>query len=425
MDEYFLQYLWNFQKFDSPRLTLTDGAALSVFKTGYQNHNSGPDFLEAHVKINELHWSGSVEVHYKSSDWNRHGHASDQAYQNVVLHVVWIHDNDILIDGNPIPTFEMSKCVNADLEQSYRQYINQPEVIRCAAHLAAFPEIQVRAMLDKSLAARLQQKARNVTAILEDTRGDWEETAYRVMCRSFGFKINQEAFTRLSEALPYQIIRKYHLNETLVFALIFGMAGFLDNPIDEYQTGLRTEFDFLKGKHNLVPVLMRHHWKSGKMRPANFPSVRIAQLAAFTTYSNQLFSNLLKISTTKEAHEFINRPLPEYWQCHYDFNKETSRKINLGKSSTNILIINSIVPILTAYAKYLDEVKYLEQAGNILDHLNAESNHVIDKWKKHGITPKNAADSQGLIYQYTELCKKRKCLRCNLGVAILSKTLSS
>ncbi|MEQ8473345.1 MAG: DUF2851 family protein [Marinoscillum sp.] len=425
MDEYFLQYLWNFQKFDAPNLQLVDGVSLTVFKTGFQNHDSGPDFLEAQLKLDELTWSGSVEIHYKSSDWKRHGHSTDRAYDNVILHVVWEHDCEIEINGKAIPTFEMKHFVSTGIEQSYRHYINQPQTIRCTQTISEINEIHIHGMLDKALAARLQQKGRKVTEILKDTDGDWEETAYRVICRNFGFKTNDEAFRRLAESLPYHILRKYHQKEDQVFALIFGMAGYLEKMDDEYQSKLRSEFDYLVPKHGLSPNLMRHHWKHGKMRPANFPSIRLAQFATFIAHSKQIFAHLLNIADIKSAQVFLNPGLPAYWQTHYDFNKPSTRHYRLGKSSINTIIINSIVPILTAYAKYLDEVKYLEQASQILENLSAESNHIINQWKSVNITPSNAADSQALIFQYNELCKKKKCLRCNIGVSILNKTFAS
>lgn len=424
MDEYFLQYLWNFQKLDSQALVLTDGSKLSVFTTGYQNHDSGPDFLEAKIKIDDLTWSGSVEIHYKSSDWIRHHHHTDKAYENVVLHVVWKHDTEITINDKPIPTLALSDYVGAEIENAYRHYINQPHTIRCADQVIKIPQIQVTAMLDKALAARMKQKAEQVLAILADAEGDWEETAYRVIAKTFGFKTNQESFIKLSSTLPYSVLRKYCGNEQQVYALVFGMAGYLDDPVDSYQQQLHEEFKYLSKKHQLQPHLMKHHWKQARMRPANFPTVRLAQFAAMLTHTPKLFVYLLEISDIKSAQSLLGKPVSDYWTSHFNFGKPSTRKMKLGTSSLNILIINAITPILTAYSKYIDEVSYVEQAQKILEALKPESNHIVDQWATCSIKPKNAADSQGLIYQYNELCKRKKCLLCNIGMAILKPKLT-
>ncbi|MEQ8583538.1 MAG: DUF2851 family protein [Marinoscillum sp.] len=420
MDEYFLQFLWKFQKFASKELVLSNGSSLTVFQTGHQNHDSGPDFLEAKIKIDDLTWSGSVEIHYKSSDWKRHNHQTDRAYENVILHVVWINDGEILIDQEPIPTLEMSRYVSANLEQEYRRYINQPEVIRCGPGLSDIPQIQVSAMIDRAVASRLQEKSIRVLETLEQQGGDWEETAYQTLARDFGFKTNADAFQKLASSLPYHIIRKHAGKELQVYALVFGMAGFLEDPVDEYQENLRNEFEFLSKKFQLHRMLDRHHWKHSKMRPANFPSVRLSQFAAFLAQENQLLASLLNISGLKEAIGFLQKNLPDYWKSHFDFGKTTNKSPRIGTKSIENIVINSLAPVLGAYSKYLDEVVYLERAQHILEQLPPESNHVIKKWIDKGVTPGNGAETQGLIYQYQSFCVQKKCLRCNIGMSILN-----
>ncbi len=420
MDEYFLQFLWKFQKFESKELILSNGSSLTVFQTGHQNHHSGPDFLEAKIKIDDLTWSGSVEIHYKSSDWNRHKHQTDRAYENVILHVVWINDGDILVNEEPLPTLEMSQYVATNLEQEYRRYINQPEVIRCGPKLGDIPQVQISAMIDRAVASRLQWKSVRVLDTLEQLGGDWEETVYQTLARNFGFKTNAEAFLKLASSLPYHVIRKHAGKEQQIYALIFGMAGFLEDPVDEYQASLSTEFSYLSKKFQLHRMLDRHHWKHAKMRPANFPSVRLSQFAAFLTQENQLLANLLNISGRKEAVGFLQKSLPDYWNSHFDFGKPTTKSPRIGTKSIENIIINSLAPVLGAYSKYLDEVIYLERAQHILEQLPPESNHIIQKWIDRGVTPGNGAETQGLIYQYQSFCSPKKCLRCNIGMFILN-----
>ncbi len=419
MDELFIQYLWRFQKFDSSNLLLTDGRPLVVFNTGNQNEHAGPDFKEAKLKIDDLIWSGSVEIHYRSSDWNRHNHQNDKAYENVILHVVWIHDRDIAVGQQIIPTLELSQYVDDSLSNSYRQYINQPETILCSDNLKKMPSITISSMLDRALTSRLQQKSEFVLDQLSACNDDWEEVTYRVMAKNFGFKTNAETFERLAKSLPYRVLRKYHGKPTQAFALIFGMAGFLETPQDEYQERLKNEFDFLSKKHNLSPELMHHHWKYAKMRPANFPSVRLAQFASILTANHQLFSQLIVTESVKDIKSIIHKPLPEYWQKHFDFGKPSTRNQQIGTSSMENMIINSVVPVLSAYSIYLDEISYLEKAQQILEQLPTEKNSVTKKWMKAGIKTEHAGDSQALIYQYKELCIKKRCLNCNIGISIL------
>ncbi len=425
MDEYFLQYLWQFQKFNANSLHLTGGSILKVLHPGYQNHGSGPDFHEAKVKIDDLIWSGSVEIHFKSSDWLRHKHHEDRAYDNVILHVVWKHDKEIAIAGSPIPTIELKSYIQENIELAYRQYINQPEVIRCQHQLKDLSQLHIISMMDRAITDRLKAKSKLILNMLDNNKNDWEETTYQVLAKNYGFKTNQEPFERLANSLPFAILRKYQNKPKSVEALLFGMAGYLDTADDSYCSELTDEFTYLTKKHQLTPVLKRHHWKHARMRPANFPAVRLAQFASLITNSSQLFAQLIDVRTLEQCESLIKNNLSQYWTTHYDFEKETSRTYQIGKSALENIIINSIVPLLAAYSKYLDEVKYLETAQELLEQLPSERNHILKKWMAIGINPQNASESQALIHQYNELCKNKKCLQCNLGISILSPKLST
>lgn len=421
MDEYFLQFLWKFQKFQQKPLLLSNGDELVVFHPGHQNHHSGPDFLEANIKINALTWSGSIEVHIKSSYWLKHGHNTDKAYQNVVLHVVWLHDQEILSDGQPIPTLQLKDYISNNLEQEYKNYINQPKAILCADYLKHHTQnIHIGSMIDRSVASRLQEKGKGVLSILRSTDGDWEETSYRVIARNFGFKVNAEPFEQLASTLPYKIIRKHTGEETSTYALIFGMAGFLAEPKDDYQHSLADEFRYLCKKYRITPSMMRHHWKFAKMRPANFPSVRLAEFSALLSNTPLLFTQIINISNLESACNLIQQELPEYWETHYDFEKSSKKPVRIGKSSLTNILINSVVPILVAYSKYLDDVTFLNKAYSLLESLPAEKNHIIKKWEENTISPINAAESQALLFQYHTYCIQKKCLQCNIGLTILN-----
>ena len=424
MDEYFLQYIWNFQKFNSNELSLTNGSVLSVFVPGYQNSDSGPDFKEAKIKIDDLTWSGSVEVHFKSSDWYKHNHQEDQAYENVILHVVWKHDQEVMINGNPIPTLELKSYVLENVELAYKHYINQPTTIRCSDQIGEIADLQIISMIDKALSDRLKVKSKAILEMLDHNNGDWEETAYQLLLKNFGFKINQEVFQTLSKSLPYSVIKKYKNKPLAVEALLFGMSGFLEPDIDEYSNSLISEFDYLKSKHHLIPIIKKHHWNRSRMRPANFPTVRLAQLSSLLTHKSQLFAQLIELSDHKNAISFFQNSLSAYWEGHYDFGKPTKKPHSIGASAIENLIINTVVPLLAAYGKYIDEVRYLDQAQAILEKIKPEKNHIIDKWKDAGVKCSNSYESQALIHQYNHWCKEKKCLQCNIGISILSPKLA-
>lgn len=422
MDEYFLQFLWKFQKFGSQPLQLTSGESLTVFQPGFQNQNSGPDFLEAKIKIGELVWSGSVEVHFKSSEWQAHNHHLDKAYENVVLHVVWTQDKSIELNNKPIPTLELAAYVPENLEAEYRKYINQPEVILCGNKLRNMPRIQTSAMIDRAFAARLQEKGKRVLEILKAYDDNWEEAAYFILSKNFGFKTNSDSFEKLARSLPFKILKKHTDHPHQVEALIFGMAGFLEGkPKDSHQQALLTEFIFLQKKYQLTPLLSRHHWKFSRLRPANFPTVRLAQFIAWIQSAEGIFQTLLKIDNIRDALASLKHPLPHYWETHYDFAKKSGKKYQMGQSSLENIIINSIAPILTAYSKYIDDVSYLEKVETVLSQLKPEANYITRAWSSVDIIPQNACDSQGLIYQYHTFCKQKRCLQCNIGISILNQ----
>jgi hypothetical protein len=424
MDEYFLHYLWQYQKFKHLPLHTVEGESISVIKVGFHNHNSGPDFLEAKVKINDIEWSGSVEIHFKSSDWIQHKHDKDEAYANVILHVVWTHDQEILHRDSQaaISTLEISKFVDHNLTESYRSYINQPQAILCASKLNNLPSIKTMMMLDHAATERLESKADVVLTIFRETGEDWEETAYRLLGKNFGFSVNKEAFATLTQSLPFKVIQKHIDHPKQVFALIFGQAGFLEKESDEYTFGLKQEFDFLRYKYQLRSSLSRVEWKFSKLRPANFPTVRLAQFATLITQQRGLFGFFTQEQDLKHIIAKLSVKPTGYWAKHYDFGKKLeSGNQNLGRSSIENILINTVAPLLTAYAKTIDETKYIQQAIDMLSQLKPEQNRITKQWATNGIRPESAYQSQALLQQYNEYCVKKKCLHCNIGISILHR----
>lgn len=422
MDEQFLHYIWKYQKFETCRFELTDARSLKVFYPGNHNHDSGPDFEEAKIKIEDIEWAGHVEVHINSSDWLQHNHQHDPSYNNVILHVVWNYDKEIQVEGEVLPTLELKNRVDPLLLANYKMYMRSTSEILCASQITSLTPLNIRNMLDRVLIERLEQKSSQILADLSTKTNDWEQMTYRLIAANFGFSTNKETFIRLSDQLPFSTLKKNLQNIKFTEALLFGQAGFLEENIDEYQSELKAEFHFLKTKFQLRPPLSKVHWKYGKLRPGNFPSVRLAQLAALFHNQPQLFTLLMQSDNIAEIKQHLLVDVSEYWQIHYDFGKRRIRPSKkMGNSSFENLIINSMVPLLAAYAKFTGEPKYMNRSVEMLESIHAENNRITKKWKVLDIGAISAFDSQALIQLYKCYCQKRRCLRCNIGTEILNK----
>ncbi|MDP1816441.1 MAG: DUF2851 family protein [Leadbetterella sp.] len=423
-NEDFIHYTWQYQQFDKNNLKTTNQQPLIVIKTGYRNFNSGPDFENARINIEGIEWAGKVEIHIKSSDWNRHQHQFDKAYDNVVLHVVWEHDMEVLrTDMTPIPTLEIKDLVYADTLQKYENLIKNAAEIPCKYQLQEVSELSKISMLEKALAHRLQQKSAGLNTLVKAVNSDFEELAYRVFARNMGFKLNSEAFLRLAESLPLKIIQKHKGNLFQIEALMLGQAGFLENPQDDYSENLATEYEFLAQKYNLTPLKMqRLEWRFLRTRLGNFPTVRISQFAAILNQNQGLFALFLE-DANKENIEKVLQVLPStYWQKHYDIAKVSETKLNgIGKSSIENLLINTSVQLLAFYADVTDNHSYFEKAIGILENIKSEKNFITKIWEDLGFKCTSAFDSQALIEQYNFFCGAKKCTQCPIGVEILKK----
>ena len=424
MDEYFLHYLWQYQKFAQLPLRTSTGENIAVLKTGFHNHNSGPDFLEAKIKISNIEWVGSVEIHHKSSDWLLHKHQHDQSYENVILHVVWLHDKEILTPKSKtkIPTLILSEFVDPNLELAYRAYINQPETILCGKKLGEVPYIKKNMMMDHAVTERLESKASWIKQVYDLTEKDWEETAYRILGKNFGFSINKDPFEKLTTVLPFKTIKKHLDHPNQVFALIFGAAGFLEDADDPYSRELAQEYSFLKRKYRINSPLQRFHWKFSKLRPANFPTVRLSQFATLIIEQRGLFSLFIHTEPLGELRKRLKVSPSGYWAEHYDLAKKLETgKNHFGQSSIDNILINTAAPLLAAYAVSIGETKYIDRAMEMLTSLKPEQNRITREWTQNGINAASAYHSQALIQQYNEYCVKKKCLHCNIGISMLHR----
>ena len=423
MRESFLHFIWQFQKFDAFQLSTADNKSIRIFSIGQYNTDAGPDFLNANVTIDEINWHGHVEIHLKSSDWNNHKHHHDPGFNNVILHVVWEHDQDVKNEnGHTLPVIEIKDRVAAELIRRCDEMINSPAKIPCESQISNVNQIERLAMLNRSGVQRLETKSIKVLEILKKNDGSWEETTYQLLSKNFGLKTNSEPFFKLAEILPYRIISKHTKNHYQLESLFFGVAGFLTNSDEGYANRLQSEYLYLAKKYNLKGLeMIRAEWKFLRMRPANFPTVRLAQFSAFYSKNVKYFDHFIHFSTVVELRDLFSSGVSDYWKSHYDFGKKSSRIIGaIGKSSVDLILVNTIAPLLTAYAKYSGENSYLDKAVELLQSLKPEKNHIIRQWENLSVKPKDAFDSQSIIHLHNEFCLKKKCLSCKIGVNLLN-----
>ncbi|GGD47037.1 hypothetical protein GCM10011514_08770 [Emticicia aquatilis] len=423
MTEAFLHYLWQFQQFDKSNLQTISGEKISVLKTGILNTDAGPDFTNTRLQINEIEWVGNVEIHVKSSDWQLHKHQYNEAYNNVILHVVWENDQTITRqNGSLIPTLELKSITDIQLLDKYQYLIDNQSIIPCKEHFSDISDLSKFAILDKVLAKRLQQKAQVVEQLLEKNNGDWEETAYQLLARNFGFKLNYETFLRLAQNLRLKVLQKHRDNLTQIEAMLFGQAGLIEK-VDEYSEKLSQEYDFFSAKFSLKSTqLASHEWKFLRTRPANFPTIRIAQLAKLITQQQSFFSLFTQTNSIEDLRNSLKIEQSVYWQEHYNLGKVASKKlVGLGKDSINNILINTVIPLLACYSEKTDNQEFMARCVSFLEALPAEDNHITEMWEGLGLTIKSAFDSQASIELYNNFCTHKRCLQCNVGIEILKK----
>lgn len=424
MHESFLHYVWQFQYFNKQDLKSTENELIQIFNPGILNSHAGPDFSNARIGIDSVQWVGTIEIHIYSSDWMVHKHQDDGAYENVVLHVVWENDKPIKRkDGSWLPTLELKKRIEEDLILKYRKLINSPEEIPCAGLYSNVAAITRLSMIDKSVSIRLERKANDVLDIYKRTNNDWNETCYQVIGKNFGFKVNAEPFQQLTQSLPYRIILKHANSLYQMEALIFGQAGFLDGPNShEYFIRLKREHELLGHKYGLMDRrLKKSQWRFLRLRPANFPTIRLAQLASLLFKQKNIFSNVLECSRYDDLVALLTIQQSSYWQHHYAFDSEEKTEVpSFGEMSINSVIINSVVPLFVAYGRMNDEQEWVDNAISILQHVPCEQNAIIRRWSNVNQSATSAFDSQGLIELYNSFCLKKRCLDCNIGSFIMN-----
>lgn len=421
--EDFLHYIWKFRLFDKINLQTTDGESIQILSVGLHNTDSGPDFQNARVRIGDTIWAGNIELHISSSDWHRHNHTDDGAYKNVILHVVYRDDKPInLPDGRKLPTLELQSRISGELYNRYHALVfGNQTTIPCEAAIASVDEFAMRSWLTRVLVERLEKRSKAVVAALKLNRGDWEETFYQFLAANFGFKINALPLELLAKSLPQNILAKHKNNPMQIEALIFGQAGFVEGELrDEYPNKLKEEYSFLRKKYNLVPI-ENHLWKFMRLRPQNFPTIRLAQFAALIIKSNHLFSKALDIHDVNNLRElFTDIEVNPYWNEHYRFDvpsKPASK--TLGAASIDVLLLNTLALFLFSYGKYLQLEHFINRSLKLLESIPSERNNIVDDYVQLGVKVNTAFESQALLELRNNYCNFKKCLQCGIGNKIL------
>lgn len=422
MTEAFLQYVWQHQLLEGS-LATTDGQSVKVLNAGELNTDAGPDFFNARLQIAGVEWIGNVEIHIHASDWRQHGHSSDAAYNNVILHVVYDANEQIATqDGHTLPTLSLHDHISPSTWSNYEHLIlTEPRhEVACADKMAQLPRIKIKAYLERLTVERLERKTSEVHRLLEEAHGGWEQCCYWLMAHYFGGKANAFPFELLAKATDMRLLARWKDNPQRIEALLMGQAGLLDTYFnDDYPRQLQADYQALRSGSDLRPI-SAHLWKFFRLRPSSFPTLRISQFAQLVSQSSNLFSKLLATTEADQLAKFFDVKASPYWETHYQFDKPSQRRTkSVGHNMAQSLIINAWVPLLFEYGNAHDDDDARERALDLLRQMPAEDNSIIKTWGTIGINAADASESQALIQLYNEHCKSRQCLQCHIGLQVI------
>jgi hypothetical protein len=425
MKEEFLHFLWKYGLYDREMLLDNEGNKIIVIDPGDYNRDAGPDFFNARISIAGTIWAGNVEVHIRSSHFDLHGHQHDPVFDNVILHVVAENDRRVF-NSRGVELLTTELVFDSSLHYKYISLVNNPFIIACEEDIRDFDITLFKHWLNILAIERIQGKSEMILRILSKTGNDWEETFYRVLSRYFGFRVNTEPFEMLAMAIPFRIIRKHSDNRFQIESLLYGTAGMLQENLfgeaisDQYYCDLIREYKILSSKYSLQP-LHGWIWKFSRLRPSNFPTIRISQLAGMLSVAGGLFSRLLDVRDITQFRELFDVSASPYWDDHFifgSFRKGSSKKT--GSQATDIFLINAVIPLLFVYGKSRGLTEYSERALSFLDQTKAEQNSIINEWSGIGIKAESALFSQALIQLRDQYCRKRRCLECRVGYRLIS-----
>ena len=420
--EQLLHYIWRHRLYAQVPLFTTNNQLVEVIDPGLPNRNAGPDFFNAKLKIDGVLWVGNVEIHTHASDWYVHGHQTNPLYHNVILHVVEEADVEVRrADGEPVPQLVL-RCPEA-IAQRYEALRTIDNYPPCYEVIPTLSKLTVHAWLSALQVERFQQRAELILARLQRCEGDWETCLFTTLARNYGFGLNGDAFELWAGRLDFRAMAKHRNDLFQIEAFFFGQAGLLEEPLaeaDDYYLKLQQEHRYLRHKFGLAAPIDPSAWRMLRLRPVNFPHVRIAQLAYLYHHSDALFSRLMEAETEVDALSLLQTKAEGYWRTHYLFNTASipSDK-RMGPNSLNLILINTVIPMLYAYGMHRGSEALCQRATTFLEHLKAEQNHIIRMWQQCGLTVECAADSQALIQLKKQYCDRHDCLRCRFGYEYL------
>lgn len=424
MQEDFLHHVWKHQKFKVTDVLKTNqGESLEIISTGSHNQQlSGPDFFNAKIKIGKQIWAGNVEIHIRSSDWYAHNHEKDEAYDSVILHVVWEDDVEVYRQNEEIiPSFSLKEFVSAQTFENYKNLIGIPsKQINCEKDFRHFDDFTLSNWLERMYIERLEKKSELIFKLLDESKNNWEEVTFKLLAKNFGLNRNGEAFLNMAEQLPYKIISKHHTSAIELEALFLGTSGLLEpESEDNYVLKLKENYDYLKHKYQLQKAMIKPQFF--RLRPDNFPSLRLAELAKTYNKEPQLFQKFLNLKHKEEFYAFFDFKLSKFWDTHYSLSKVSKQKTKkITQAFVDLLIINTILPLKFCFEKQQSAADF-DALLDLISKLKPEQNRKVNVFES--IRPKtnvSALESQALLHLKTNYCDKNYCLKCHLGQKLIN-----
>ena len=423
MQEDFLHYIWQHKKFEASNLKTTKGETVSLVSVGQHNLNSGPDFFNAQLKVDLQLWAGNVEIHIKSSDWFLHNHEQDKAYDNVILHVVWEHDTEVFRkDNSTIPTLELKDYILKSALYNYQQlFTKYKKWINCENDFESVDDFKIQNWLERLYFERLERKSTDINQLLKTSKNDWEAVLFKMLAKNFGLKVNGDAFLSVANSIDFSIVRKLQNNQVQLEALLFGQADLLNEDIEDvYFQTLNKEYQFSKQKFTLANNNITAI-QFFRLRPPNFPTIRLSQLASLYIKEQNLFSKINESNALEDFYKLFLVETSSFWESHYTFCKTSKKsKKKITKAFIDLLLINTIIPIKFAYAKFQGK-QIDDSVVKLMQQIVSEKNSVIDKFNSLKKVSTSALQSQALLQLKNEYCDKNKCLKCAIGSSLLNK----
>lgn len=421
MDENVVQYVWQHRLYSAECLITLDGQPVEVLYQGDLNRNAGPDFFNARLRIGDTLWAGNVEVHTRSDDWYAHGHHTDSAYNNVILHVVAQQGRQAQTQhGESVATCVID--IPTKLRDSYQQFIGSGSLYPCRSHIRRLGPFEVSLWMQKLIADRMEQKYLQVQELLQQTANNWETVYYILIAQAFGGTVNKTSFGVLAQNMPLSIIAKHKQDIFQLEALLFGTANLLESGVHEYSDRLLTEYRFLAKKYSLSPI-PRDIWRFARMRPVNSPYIRIAELAMLLCRSSKLFSKTIQTDTTEAVRQMFCIESSKFWDTHYSFSSASEpQPKRTGHQFIDSIIINAVVPLIFSYSSYTQNENLQERSILLLESLPPEQNSILDTWKNFGIKAQSACETQALLQLDSHFCKHTKCIQCAIGNKLIRES---